>query len=321
MSSVLAEGLLAKDRGALAKAITLTESTRAADRLLAQDVIDSVLPATGGSARIGISGTPGVGKSTFIDAYGMALIEQGHRVAVLAVDPSSQTSGGSILGDKTRMAELNRAENAYIRPSPSGGTLGGVTVRTRDVVLLCEAAGFDTVIVETVGVGQSETAVAQLTDVFLLLLGPGGGDDLQGIKRGVMELADIVVVNKADGELRAEAQRTADAYRSALHLVRPKWDEPAAVLTASALSRDSVRTVAKHIDDFRSKLVVGNQLEPLRQRQAEHALNEAILEEVLSALRSSPSFDSDRQDLETKVLAGELSASSAASQLSRSYFS
>ena len=201
-ASKLVEG----DRRTLARSITRTESTRPDDREIAEALLDEVLPHTGGSIRLGITGTPGVGKSTFIDALGMLLIRAGHRVAVLAVDPTSSRNGGSILGDKTRMAELSKRSEAFIRPSPSGGLVGGVARRTRDALLLCEAAGYDVVIVETMGVGQAETAVAEICDLFLLLVAPGGGDELQGIKRGIMELADVVAVNKADGALSAAAK-------------------------------------------------------------------------------------------------------------------
>ena len=218
----LAAAVRAGDRRALARAVTLVESTRGDHRDDAARLIELLAPAAGGAFRIGISGVPGAGKSTFIEAFGLHLIAAGHRVAVLSVDPSSPASGGSILGDKTRMAELARRPEAFIRPTPSGGTLGGVARRTREALLVCEAAGFDVVLVETVGVGQSETAVAGMTDLFLLLLVPGGGDELQGIKRGIVELADLVLVNKADGDLAAAAERAVEAYRSALTLLRPR---------------------------------------------------------------------------------------------------
>src|SRR5689334_4752463 len=227
--SELARAVRAGDRRALARAITLVESTRADHRADAVALLDAILPATGASTRVGISGAPGAGKSTFIEALGMNLVDAGHRVAVLAVDPSSRRSGGSILGDKTRMEMLSRRSEAFIRPSPSGGTLGGVARRTREALLLCEAAGHDVVLVETVGVGQSEVAVAGMVDVFVLLLAPGAGDDLQGVKRGIVELADVVVVNKSDGDLADLARHTAGDYAHALHLVGP-----AQVLLASA---------------------------------------------------------------------------------------
>src|SRR3954452_22383423 len=222
--SELARLVIAGDRRALARAITMAESTRADHRAEAEALLAEVLPHVGGSVRVGISGAPGAGKSTFIEALGVHLIERGHRLAVLAVDPSSTRSGGSILGDKTRMEELSRRSEAFIRPSPSGGTLGGVARRTREALLLCEAAGHDVVLVETVGVGQSEVAVAGMLDVFVLLLAPGGGDDLQGVKRGIVELADVVVVNKADGDLAAAAERTAADYANALHFLRSRTE-------------------------------------------------------------------------------------------------
>jgi LAO/AO transport system kinase len=229
------DALLQGDRRALARAITLVESTRDDDRQAADQLLDRILPHTGKAIRVGISGTPGVGKSSFIEALGLLLLERGERVAVLAVDPSSPTSGGSLLGDKTRMERLSKEANAYIRPSPSAGALGGTAPHTRDAMLVCEAAGFSVVIVETVGVGQSEAAVADLVDTFVLLLHPGGGDELQGQKRGVLELVDILIVHKADGDLLAEAQRTCDDYAAARPLFRRQlanWQVP--VLLASA---------------------------------------------------------------------------------------
>jgi len=240
----LAAAVEAGDRRALARAITLVESTRADHRLRAEALLERLMPATGRAMRLGISGVPGVGKSSFIEAFGLHLIAAGHKVAVLAVDPSSKRGGGSILGDKTRMEKLSVESDAFIRPSPAGTTLGGVARRTRDALLVAEAAGFDVVIVETVGVGQSETAVADLTDMFILLLQPGGGDELQGIKRGIVELADLVIVNKADGELVAAANRAASDYRRALHLLRPvspHWSVP--VLLCSALTGAGVPEV------------------------------------------------------------------------------
>ncbi len=219
----VAAAIRSGDRRALARAITLVESTKPSDRDKAESVLAELLPAAGGAMRLGISGSPGAGKSTFIEAFGRHLTGQGKSVAVLAVDPSSRRSGGSILGDKTRMEKLARDPDAFIRPSPAGETLGGVARRTREALLLVEAAGFDVVLVETVGVGQSETAVSDMVDLFVLLVPPGGGDDLQGIKRGVMELADLVLVTKADGDLTAAANRAAADYHAALHLMRPKY--------------------------------------------------------------------------------------------------
>src|SRR6478609_2732879 len=230
--TALADAVRAGDRRSLARAITLVESTRPDHREETAALLDELMPATGGATRVGISGAPGAGKSTFIEALGLHLVDDGRRVAVLAVDPSSARGGGSILGDKTRMEQLSRSPHAFIRPSPSKGTLGGVARRTREALLVCEAAGFDVVLVETVGVGQSEVAVAGLVDLFLLLLAPGAGDELQGVKRGIVELADLIVVNKADGDLVDLARHTAADYAHALHLVR----------SSDANAMDRVRT-------------------------------------------------------------------------------
>src|SRR5437660_8733446 len=232
MSLGLADAVRGGDRRALARAITLVESTREDHRDDAITLLQALMPGAGVAIRVGISGAPGAGKSTFIETLGLHLVDAGHRVAVLAVDPSSTRSGGSILGDKTRMEQLSRRPQAFIRPSPSGGTLGGVARRTREALLVCEAAGFDVVLVETVGVGQSEVAVASMVDLFLLLLAPGAGDELQGVKRGIVELADLIVVNKADGALIEAARHTASDYAHALHLVGQAGVQ---VLLASAL--------------------------------------------------------------------------------------
>jgi len=233
--------LLAGSRAALARAITLIESRRADHQSAARDLVQALLPDTGKAIRVGITGSPGVGKSTTIDALGMFLIEQGHKVAVLAVDPSSARTGGSILGDKTRMARLAASENAYIRPSPASGTLGGVAAKTREAMLLCEAAGFGVVLVETVGIGQSETAVCDMTDFFLALMLPGAGDELQGIKKGLVELADMIAINKADGDNIKRADLAAAEYRGALHILTPRsehWHPP--VITYSALKKTGI---------------------------------------------------------------------------------
>lgn len=232
----LAHDVIAGNRRALARAITLVESGRADHRAQALELMEHIKGAGRQALRIGLSGTPGVGKSTFIESFGMMLIREGHRVAVLAVDPSSARSGGSILGDKTRMELLTREKNAFIRPSPSQTELGGVARRTREAVALCEAAGFDIVLIETVGVGQSETVVSQMSDLFLLLLAPAGGDELQGVKRGIMEMADLILVNKADGDLKAAAQRTRADYAGALHLLRRRPQDPEGFPKAMAVS-------------------------------------------------------------------------------------
>ncbi|MEK9994955.1 MAG: methylmalonyl Co-A mutase-associated GTPase MeaB [Halieaceae bacterium] len=249
-STPSAEAILTGDRRALAKAITLVESQRPQDVETAQTLLKSLLPHTGNSIRIGITGVPGVGKSTFIEAFGQHVIEQGHRLAVLAVDPSSPVAGGSILGDKTRMEALSREEAAFIRPSPAGRALGGVAFKTRESLLLCEAAGFDIILVETVGVGQSEHQVAGMVDFFLLLMLPGGGDELQGIKKGILELADAIVVNKADGSSESLARTTQQHYRSAMSLLRHDdfWEPK--VMTCSALQRQGIEDIWKMISDY-----------------------------------------------------------------------
>ena len=249
-STPSAEAILTGDRRALAKAITLVESQRPQDVETAQTLLKSLLPHTGNSIRIGITGVPGVGKSTFIEAFGQHVIEQGHRLAVLAVDPSSPVAGGSILGDKTRMEALSREEAAFIRPSPAGRALGGVAFKTRESLLLCEAAGFDIILVETVGVGQSEHQVAGMVDFFLLLMLPGGGDELQGIKKGILELADAIVVNKADGPSESLARTTQQHYRSAMSLLKHDdfWEPK--VMTCSALQRQGIEDIWNMISEY-----------------------------------------------------------------------
>ena len=264
----LAEDLVAGDRRALGRAITLVESTRPDHRAEAVTLLEEVLPRTGSAVRLGISGAPGVGKSTFIDAFGCHVVDTGLKLAVLAVDPSSGRSGGSILGDKTRMEELGRRPEAFIRPSPAGRTLGGVARRTREAMLLCEAAGYDAVFVETVGVGQSETAVADMVDLFCLLAAPGAGDDLQGIKRGVMELAELVVVTKADGDLEPAANRAAADLRHALQLMRPlhhSWTPR--VLLSSAMAGTGLAEVWDAVVEHRAALADAGDLDRLRAEQ------------------------------------------------------
>ncbi|MGK9233174.1 methylmalonyl Co-A mutase-associated GTPase MeaB [Inquilinus limosus] len=301
------------DRRALARAITLVESRRADHRERAEALLEALAPVAGGAVRIGISGPPGVGKSTFIEAFGLHLTGRGHRVAVLAVDPSSQRSGGSILGDKTRMELLTRDPAAFIRPSPAGATLGGVARRTRETMLLCEAAGYDVVIVETVGVGQSETAVAQMVDVFLLLLLPGAGDELQGIKRGIVEVADILVVNKADGELKGAANHAAAEYRHALALLRGTggWTPP--VLQCSALENRGIDKVWDTIGRFRAQM--GEALAERRAEQARSWLWRELGDGLLDALRSHPAVAAALPGLEADVVAGRLLPTAAARRL------
>ncbi len=311
-----AQRLVAGDRRTLARSITRIESTRATDRVAAEALLDELLPHTGGSVRLGITGTPGVGKSTFIDALGVRLLAAGHRVAVLAVDPTSNRNGGSILGDKTRMAELSRRPEAFIRPSPSGGLTGGVARRTRDALLLCEAAGFDVVIVETMGVGQAETAVAEICDLFLLLVAPGGGDDLQGIKRGIMELADVVAVNKADGELAAAARHTAADYRHALHMVRPKWPGlPTPVVPCSALTGDGLDELWTTVTEVHQRLSADGSLCRLRADQAVGHFNREFERLVASRLTARTEVVEARTALATAVRDGARAPGGAAAEL------
>ena len=312
----LADGIRGGDRRALARAITLAESSRADHRAEAEALEAILLADAGRSVRLGISGVPGVGKSTFIEAFGLTLIDQGHKVAVLAVDPSSKRSGGSILGDKTRMEQLSRAAEAFIRPSPTGGTLGGVARRTREAMLLCEAAGFDVIIVETVGVGQSETAVADLVDLFLLLLLPGGGDELQGLKRGIVELADILAINKADGELEAAAGRAAAEYANAVRLLPPGhegWQPP--VLTCSAKTGTGIAEVWAEIDRFRDAFGPSGAIADKRARQAQAWMWNEIGETLMARFKAHPDVAEQLTDLGAKVRAGLLTPAAAARAL------
>jgi LAO/AO transport system kinase len=311
----LATALRAGDRRALARAITLVESSRPDHREKAEALLQRLLPATGGAFRLGISGAPGVGKSTFIEALGLLVIGAGHRVAVLAVDPSSKRSGGSILGDKTRMPELSRREEAFIRPSPGGKTLGGVARRTREAILLVEAAGFDLVIVETIGVGQSETAVADMVDIFLLLLAPGGGDDLQGIKKGIVELADLIVVNKADGDLRPAALRAVADYRHALRLLRPASTEaPVEVVPVSALHHEGIDRLWRMIAARAGALAASGERNRRRAKQGRAALWNELGEGLTELLKSDAKLAAELPKLEAKVAAGMLTPSAAARQ-------
>lgn len=313
--SAWANALRKGDRRALSRAITLIESTNPSHRERARRLLERLYPHAGDAVRLGLTGTPGVGKSTFIESFGRLLIEKGERVAVLAVDPSSARTGGSILGDKTRMERLSRDPNAFIRPSPSQSALGGVARRTREAILLCEAAGYGVVIVETVGVGQSETMVADMTDVFLLLIAPAGGDELQGVKRGVMEMADLIVVNKADGELAGPAQATASDYANALRLFRKRPGDPddvPAVLPASAVTGSGLEDVRQRI----AKLDAWRRAEGWRDgRRAEQDVRwmRYEIERGLSAsFDASPAVVSALPDLQRRVKAGELSPEAAA---------
>jgi LAO/AO transport system kinase len=311
----LAAAIRQGDRRALARGITLVESTRADHRAEATALLDALLPHTGGALRVGLSGVPGSGKSTLIEALGLHAVASGRQVAVLAVDPSSSISGGSILGDKTRMADLGRHERAFIRPSPSSGTLGGVARRTREALLLCEAAGFDVVLVETVGVGQSEVAVADLVDLFVLVASPAGGDELQGIKRGIMELADVIAVNKADGDLEAAAQRAMADLRHAVHLLRPKrpgWE--VTVRTCSALTGAGVEELWQDVEDAHRRLEAEG-LAELRASQGVAWMWSEVTDTLVERLRHHPGVRDRVPALEQSVAAGEMTATRAAHSL------
>ncbi len=314
--SQLAHDLLAHDRRALAQAITLVESTRTDHRNESDELLAEIIAHTGGSIRVGISGAPGAGKSTLIETLGLNLVAAGHRVAVLAVDPSSTLSGGSILGDKTRMDELVRQEEAFIRPSPTGGTLGGVARRTREAMLCCEAAGFDVVIVETVGVGQSEVAVESMVDCFALIIAPGGGDELQGIKRGIVELADLVIVNKADGDMAAVAKSTSADYANALHLLRPKtnaWN--ARTVLCSALEKRGIDDVWTAIADHQETIRASGDLDIRRSEQSRSWLWSEISESLIDRLRADAQVAAVIAEVEAAVVAGTLPASVAATRV------
>jgi LAO/AO transport system kinase len=312
----LAAAVRQGDRRALGRAITLIESRRPADRQSARELLDHLAPYAGNSIRIGISGAPGAGKSTFIESLGNHLIDEGHRVAVLAVDPSSALSGGSILGDKTRMEILSRRTEAFIRPSPSGDTLGGVARRTRETMQIVEAAGFNIVLVETVGVGQSETEVARMTDMFMLLLLPGGGDELQGIKRGIVELADLIIVNKADGDTKAPAQRTAADYRNALHLLHPRsenWQVP--VESYSARDGDRTADMWAIVEAFKAAMTSSGEFEEHRAAQALDWMWSEVTDSLLDLLRHNTAVRDQVKALEAAVNAGDTSPVAAAQRL------
>jgi LAO/AO transport system kinase len=311
----LVEGVLAGQRRALAKAITLIESTRADHQQRARQVLNALLPQTGRAIRVGISGVPGAGKSTFIEALGVWLIERGKRLAVLAVDPSSSVSGGSILGDKTRMEQLCQRAEAFIRPSPSAGSLGGVAEKTREAMLLCEAAGFDVIIVETVGVGQSETTVAGMVDIFCLLQLPNAGDDLQAIKKGIVEIADLVVINKADIDPQATAVARAQ-WRNALHMLRPaspNWAPP--VLTASALHKEGIPEFWEAIEQYRTALTPTGEFAAKRQHQSLSWMWQLIDAGLRQYFRHHPGVRANLPDLAQSVQQGRTTPAAAAHAL------
>lgn len=315
-AATLATRIRAGDRAALARAITLVESRRIDHQAEARSLVQALLPFTGKAIRLGITGVPGVGKSTTIDTLGMRLIGEGKKVAVLAVDPTSSRTGGAILGDKTRMSRLSVEPNAFIRPSPAGQTLGGVAARTREAMLLCEAAGFDVVLVETVGIGQSETAVSDMTDFFLVLLLPGGGDELQGIKKGVIELADMVAINKADGESLPRARVTAMEYSAALNLLTPEsatWKPP--VLLTSGLNDEGLEALWAHILRHRALTTQSGELQTKRARQQVKWMWTMLDDRYRTRLRSDPRIRARIPDIERAVHDGALSATLGADEI------
>ncbi|MDX2289094.1 MAG: methylmalonyl Co-A mutase-associated GTPase MeaB [Hyphomicrobiaceae bacterium] len=302
-----ADAIVAGDRAMLARAITLVESTRAAHQAEAHAILQRLMPLTGRALRVGITGVPGVGKSTTIDQLGLNLVEAGHKVAVLAVDPTSKRTGGSILGDKTRMSRLAVHDSAFIRPSPTSGTLGGVTRKTRETMALVEAAGFDIVIVETVGVGQSEVAVADMVDFFLVLLLPGGGDDLQGIKKGIIELADTIAINKADGDNLNRARTSAAEYRNALHILTPRsatWSPP--VVTISGYTNSGLDDLWSKIVQHRTLTLASGEHAQRRRQQAVQWMRDMLAERLLEALRANPEVAVALPEIEADVAAGRL---------------
>jgi LAO/AO transport system kinase len=312
----LAKAIRTGDRVALGRAITLIESTKPADQARAQSLLKTILPETGKAIRVGISGVPGAGKSTLIDQLGINLIAAGHKVAVLAVDPTSSRTGGSILGDKTRMGRLSAEDDAFIRPSPAGTSLGGVTKTTRETIAIAEAAGYDVVLVETVGVGQSETAVSNMVDVFVVVAIPGAGDELQGIKRGLLELADIIAVNKADNDNVERANRAATEYRAALHILAASnaaWQP--AVLTLSARDNKGLDSLWEKIKECHGTLADSGVLEGRRADQAAAWMREIFETRLLAAFKGGRRAARQYQDIEDKVRAGELSAAEGADQL------
>ena len=310
-----AEAILSGDRRALAKAITLVESARPQDRKASQDLLNELLPHTGNSIRIGITGVPGVGKSTFIESFGQTVIGDGKKVAVLAVDPSSPVAGGSILGDKTRMEQLSRETNAFIRPSPAGKALGGVALKTRESMLLCEAAGFDVVVVETVGVGQSEHQVGSMVDFFLILLLPGGGDELQGIKKGILELADAILINKADGESENLANKTRLHYQSALSLLTQSGFWSPEVRTCSALERSGIAEAWDMVGRFHDEALAAGHLANMRSEQNLQWMWQLTDQLLRQQITDHPTLTTRLSAIEAEVGAATLTPLSAAQRI------
>src|SRR5881392_1061990 len=312
----LARGIRANDRATLARAITLIESKRADHQNKAHQLVQQLLPQTGNAIRVGITGAPGVGKSLTIDTLGTHLTGKGHKVAVLAVDPSSTRTGGSILGDKTRMARLAIDDKAFVRPSPSSGTLGGVAAKTRETMLLCEAAGFDVVLVETVGIGQSETAVADMTDFFLALMLPGAGDELQGIKKGLVELADMIAINKADGDNIKRANLAAAEYRGALHILNPRsehWHPP--VLTYSALTGTGMEALWQKVLDHRTAMNASGEFAARRREQQVKWMWSMLEQRMMARLRADAAIRAKVKKTEAEVADGRITPAVAAEQI------
>jgi len=307
------------ERASLARAMTLVESGHPRHQEVSTLLLDQIMPFTGNALRIGITGTPGAGKSTFLEKFGMLLINTGMKVAVIAVDPSSPLSGGSLLGDKTRMTELARADMAFVRPVPSGGHLGGVSQRARELIMLCEAAEYDVVIVETVGVGQSETEVAGMVDCFISLQIAGGGDDLQGIKKGIMEMADLIIINKDDGDNRARVAIARQMYSSALHILRHKYSEwQPRVLTCSALEKRGLEEIWLTVLNFKSTLTESGRLEKLRQQQSVESLKKQMQSAALQLIFANESFGNVFQKTLLEVKSNHLSPRKALHQLTAS---
>ena len=310
------EGVLAGDRAILGRTLTLVESTRPAHIEQAQEVLHALLPHTGGAHRVGLTGVPGVGKSTLVEGLGKTLLDRGHRVAVLAIDPTSRRSGGSILGDKTRMVGLSSDLRAFVRPSPTGGTLGGVHQRTRESLLVCEAAGYDVVLVETVGVGQSETAVSDMVDTFVVLMLAGAGDGLQGIKRGILELAEVIAVNKADGDNAPRAMRARSEYARALRLVRPTsphWRTP--VRTCSGLTGAGIDDLWETVQQHRAELSTVGALEIKRAGQRRRWLRSMVREGLVEAIHAHPAVKAIQEEVEQEVVSGRMTAARGARRL------
>jgi LAO/AO transport system kinase len=308
-------GVRAGDVAILARTLTVIESSSSRHQPLAEEVLTRLLLYTGQSIRVGVTGVPGVGKSTFIDALGLHLVGRGLRVAVLAVDPSSGISGGSILADKTRMPRLSANPAAYIRPSPAAGTLGGVARRTREAMLVCEAAGYQAVLIETVGVGQSETVVADMTDCFVALMLPAGGDELQGIKRGLLELVDVIAVNKADGATRSAAELAARQYQDALHSLAGRAGHSPVVLTCSALLREGIDAFSDAIAQWHARMTASGELAGRRRRQSLRWLWALVEDQLRQLIHNHPAVEAIRDDLEREVLAGTVPAAAAARQI------